>query len=113
MRTVRIMTWNLWWRFADEVRLLAGSKTAPAADGLVLTDAWRYAHDAAPGWTSRRDNPYIAYDVNARIDYLHVGPFGPQGQGAPTCVELAGSDDVDGVRPSDHLAVFGDFRTGD
>lgn len=95
---------------SDEVRLLGGYKTAPAVAGLFLYDAWRYA-DGDLGWTWRRDNPNVptAYGHNARVDYLHVGEFGTSGGGCIVDVQLAGDSPVDGVWPSDHLAVFADL----
>ncbi|HVX43464.1 MAG TPA: endonuclease/exonuclease/phosphatase family protein, partial [Mycobacteriales bacterium] len=95
---------------SDEVRLLSGTKTAPHRSGFILLDAWQFAEDDDPGWTWRRDNPYIRYSFNARIDYLHIAEPGPDGVGVPLRVWVAGNNDVDGVRPSDHLAVVADLK---
>jgi endonuclease/exonuclease/phosphatase family metal-dependent hydrolase len=95
---------------SDEVRLLSGLKTAPAVAGLFLLDAWRGAEDTDPGWTWRRENPHTSkIGLNARIDYLHVGAFGPNGEGTIRQVRLAGHHEVDGVWPSDHAAVVADL----
>lgn len=98
---------------SDEIRLLGGHKTAPYIDGLFFLDAWMFAADRSdPGWTWRRDNPYVAYGPSARIDYLHLGDFGPDGQGEVRSVEVVGDKEVGGVWPSDHLAVVADLSTG-
>jgi endonuclease/exonuclease/phosphatase family metal-dependent hydrolase len=96
---------------SDEVRLLAGFKTAPAVAGLFLVDAWRRAEDAQPGWTWLKDNPHVPaeYAFNARIDYIHVGEPGPAGEGTIGQVGLAGDREVDGIWPSDHAAVVADL----
>lgn len=95
---------------SDEVRLLGGTRTAPHAEGFILLDAWIFAADGDPGWTWRRDNPYIHHSFNARIDYLHIAEPGPDGHGVPLRVGVAGNADIDGVRPSDHLAVVADLK---
>ena len=45
---------------SDELRLLGGLLTAPAAPGLVLIDVWRHADPADPGFTWDRRNDYQA-----------------------------------------------------
>lgn len=96
---------------SDEVRLLGGCKTVPAVPGVFFVDAWRYADDGQPGWTWRRDNPHVpvGYAINGRIDYVHIGEAGPNGEGAVQAIELAGGRPVDGTWPSDHLAVVADI----
>lgn len=95
---------------SDEVRLLGGNKTAPAVPGVFFVDAWRCAEDGQPGWTWRRDNPHVplAYGLNARIDYLHIGAAGPAGEGTIQLIGIAGDRAVGGIWPSDHLAVVAD-----
>lgn len=96
---------------SDEVRLLGGNKTEPPIPGVFFVDAWRYAEDGQPGWTWRRDNPHVppSYALNARIDYLHIGPAGPDGEGTVQTIGLAGDRAIDGIWPSDHLAVVADI----
>jgi hypothetical protein len=83
---------------SDEVPLLCGHRTAPAAPGLVLVDAWRYA-DGGPGWTwDRRINtsPSLASPARASITSLSGyqstagAPFA--GPGSPTPTLSAASD---------------------
>lgn len=95
---------------SDEIRLLGGVHTAPAAPGLVLLDAWRYADPADPGFTWDLRNPYQADSLipSSRIDYVLVG-LPRQGRGRVTSVRLAGTAPVDGVWPSDHFAVVADL----
>jgi endonuclease/exonuclease/phosphatase family metal-dependent hydrolase len=104
---------------SDEMRLLGGYRTAPAVPGLVLLDAWEYADPSAPSVTWDPANPYVArtHEPPARVDYIHVGPAGPDGIGHVRSVRRAGDRPVDGVWPSDHAAVLADLAgpaaTGD
>ena len=96
---------------SDELRLLGGLLTAPAALGLVLIDAWRYADPADPGFTWDRRNGYQASTIlpDSRIDYILVGPH-RQGRGRVQSVRLGGTAPVDGVFPSDHFAVVAELQ---
>jgi endonuclease/exonuclease/phosphatase family metal-dependent hydrolase len=96
---------------SDELRLLGGLLTAPAAPGLVLVDAWRYADPADPGFTWDRRNGYRANSIvpDSRIDYVLVGPH-RQGRGRVLSAGLAGTAPVDGVWPSDHFAVVAELQ---
>ncbi|MFD9317049.1 endonuclease/exonuclease/phosphatase family protein [Streptomyces sp. NPDC060053] len=99
------------WPDSDEVRLLGGTRTASAVPGLVLYDAWDYADPTAPAATWTPENPYAArlLEPAVRIDYIHVGPPGPIGEGHVRHVRRAGLGPVDGVWPSDHAAVVADL----
>jgi endonuclease/exonuclease/phosphatase family metal-dependent hydrolase len=96
---------------SDEVRLLGGLLTAPAAPGLVLVDAWRYAAPADPGYTWHHRNGYLGDSPipDSRIDYILAG-LPRQGRGKVLSAELAGTAPVAGVWPSDHFAVVADLR---
>lgn len=99
---------------SDEVRLLCGSATAPAAPGLVLLDAWRYADRGDPGYTWDRRNGHLGQTavVDARIDYILVGiPLDPT-HGWVRSVRVAADEPVGGVWPSDHFAVVADLSHG-
>lgn len=99
---------------ADEIRLLGGTRTAPAVPGLAFFDAWDYADPTTPSATWDHENPYVhpGLGPSARIDYIHVGaPAGPQGEGTVLGVRRAGAGPVDGVWPSDHAAVVADLAT--
>lgn len=95
---------------SDELRLLGGSLTEPAAPGQVLFDAWRFARADHPGYTWDHRNPYLADDPtpDARIDYILVGPP-RQGRGRVRSARLAGTAPVAGVWPSDHFAVVAEL----
>jgi endonuclease/exonuclease/phosphatase family metal-dependent hydrolase len=96
---------------SDELRLLGGLLTAPAAPGLVLLDSWRYASTSDPGSTWDRRNGYQAHSVipDSRIDYILVGlPHGDRGRVGSAW--LAGDKPVKEVWPSDHFAVVADLR---
>jgi endonuclease/exonuclease/phosphatase family metal-dependent hydrolase len=98
---------------SDEVRLLCGHKTAPAADGFVLIDAWRYASTDADDWTWDRANPHVlsTLEPSARIDYVLVGP--PHGRlGHVLSVRRIGAAPVGGVWPSDHAGVLAELDSG-
>jgi endonuclease/exonuclease/phosphatase family metal-dependent hydrolase len=96
---------------SDEIRLLGGLLTAPAAPGLVLLDAWRFAGLADPGFTWSRRNGYQAESVipDSRIDYILAG-LPRRGRGQVESVRVGGDAPVDGVWPSDHFAVVADLR---
>ncbi|QFQ98183.1 endonuclease [Streptomyces phaeolivaceus] len=102
------------WPDSDEVRLFGGYKTAPAVPGQCFLDAWEYAEPGAPSATWDPANPYVAesFGPRARIDYIHVGPPGPGGLGHVRAVHRAGDAPVDGVWPSDHMAVVADLADG-
>jgi endonuclease/exonuclease/phosphatase family metal-dependent hydrolase len=98
------------WPDSDEVRLLGGYRTAPAAPGEVLLDAWEFADPAAPAATWDPANPYVgAGNPPVRIDYVFVGPPGPGGLGAVRAVRRAADGPVDGVWASDHAAVVAEL----
>lgn len=94
---------------SDELRLLGGHLTAPAAADLVLVDAWRYAEPGDPGHTWDRRNDHIGdAALDARIDYVLVG-LSRVGRGRVRSVRLGGTEPVDGMWPSDHFAVVADL----
>ncbi|MEU9433947.1 endonuclease/exonuclease/phosphatase family protein [Streptomyces sp. NPDC048252] len=99
------------WPDSDEVRLFGGTRTASAVPGQVLYDAWDYADPTAPAATWSPENPYAArvLEPAVRIDYIHVGPPGPVGEGHVRHIRRAGHGPVDGVWPSDHAAVVADL----
>jgi endonuclease/exonuclease/phosphatase family metal-dependent hydrolase len=98
---------------SDELRLLGGLLTAPAAPGLVLIDAWRYADPGDPGFTWDRRNGYQANSIvpDSRIDYVLLGPH-RQRRGRVLSARLGGTAPVDGVWPSDHFAVVAELEPG-
>jgi endonuclease/exonuclease/phosphatase family metal-dependent hydrolase len=95
---------------SDEVRSLTG-RAAPAADGIVFTDAWEVAGEG-PGWTWDPANPYLvdAAWPRRRLDYLLVSWPRPKGIGKVERCRLAGTAPVDDAMPSDHYAVVADLR---
>lgn len=99
------------WPDSDEIRLFGGYRTAPVIPGQVFYDAWQYADPSAPSATWDPANPYVRHDPGVRVDYIHVGPPGPDGLGHVRSVRRAGDGPVDGVWPSDHAAVVADLAT--
>jgi endonuclease/exonuclease/phosphatase family metal-dependent hydrolase len=94
---------------SDELRLLGGHLTAPAAADLVLVDAWRYAEPGDPGHTWDRRNGHIGDTaLDARIDYVLVG-LPRDGRGRVRSVRLGGTEPVDGMWPSDHFAMVAEL----
>lgn len=90
---------------SDEIRQFAGVLTAPFVDDLAFFDAWPVAVDDDPGWTWRKDNPYVEEgNPNARIDYVFVGL-----SARITSAELVGLGDGP-AWPSDHAAVAVELR---
>lgn len=95
----------------DEVRLICGYKTGPAAPGLVLLDAWRFADPARPQgtWDIAHDDSVNFGRRPSCLDYILVGLPGPAGRGWIRTARRAGDTPVDGVWPSDHAAVFAEL----
>ncbi|KAA9155404.1 endonuclease [Amycolatopsis acidicola] len=92
------------WPDSDEIRLLGGYRTEPAAPGLVLLDAWEFAAPGTPAVTWDPRNPYVPDNSpGARIDYVFAGP----GWGCSPW--RAGDGPVGEVWPSDHAAVVADL----
>lgn len=96
---------------SDEVRLLCGHKTAPAREGFVLVDAWRYAAREAMPWTWDRANPYVlaTMEPSARIDYVLVGPPRVGRRGHVRSIRRIGAAPVHGVWPSDHAGLLAEL----
>jgi endonuclease/exonuclease/phosphatase family metal-dependent hydrolase len=99
------------WPDSDEIRLLGGYKTAPAAPGLTLFDAWEYADPSQPSATWDAANPYASahFEPTMRADYIHVAPPGPAGLGHVQSIRRAADKPVANVWPSDHAAVLADL----
>ncbi len=99
---------------SDEMRMLCGHKTAPAREGFVLVDAWRYAPADALPWTWDRANPHVAatMEPSARIDYVLVGPPRSGGRGHVLSVRRVGAEPVGGVWASDHAGVLAELAAG-
>ena len=95
---------------SDEIRMLTG-QAAPPEPPLVFHDAWRVAGEG-PGSTWRNDNPYAVLDLepDRRIDYVLASWPKEGGRGHVVAAHVAGDGPVDGVHPSDHLAVVADLR---
>lgn len=96
---------------SDEIRALTG-RTAPLAPGLVFQDCWELAGDGS-GYTWSSRNPYLADATwpNRRLDYILLSWPRPKGLGKPLAIELVGTNDVNGVTPSDHYGVMVTLRT--
>lgn len=95
----------------DEIRSICGYKTAPAAPGLVLLDAWRFADPALPQGTwdiAHRDSVGFGLRPSC-VDYILVGPPGPGGRGWIRGSRRAADTPVDGVWASDHAAVVAEL----
>jgi endonuclease/exonuclease/phosphatase family metal-dependent hydrolase len=100
---------------SDEIRLLTG-RSDPPVPKLVFHDAWEVAGQAsassATGATWTNDNPYAKLDLepDRRIDYVFAGWPKAGGAGHVTRCTVEALDPVDGVHPSDHLAVVAELR---
>lgn len=89
---------------SDEVRRFSGLQTDPFVEDQAFWDAWQVAVDQDPGWTWRKDCPYIdTGNPNARVDYVFVGL-----SGRVVDARLVGTDRV--TWPSDHAGVLADIR---
>jgi endonuclease/exonuclease/phosphatase family metal-dependent hydrolase len=98
---------------SDEMRLLCGHKTAPAREGFVLLDAWRYAPTGSNPWTWDRANPHVlaTTEPSSRIDYVLVGPPHEQRRGHVRSIGRIGTAPVRGVWPSDHAGLLAELGT--
>jgi endonuclease/exonuclease/phosphatase family metal-dependent hydrolase len=96
---------------SDEIRILTGL-TAPQVPGQVFYDAWQVdrAHD--PGYTWTRANPYTAaaLEPDRRLDYVFVGRPTASGVGHVKRCRLIGTEEVEGMFPSDHYGVVAEIR---
>ena len=70
------------------------------------------ATSSATGATWTNDNPYARLDLepDRRIDYVFVGWPKAGGAGHVTRCTVEALEPVDGVVPSDHLAVLAELR---
>ena len=100
---------------SDEIRMLNGRAATPVPK-LVFHDAWevagRASDSSANGATWSNDNPYAKLDLepDRRIDYVFVGWPKAGGAGHVTSCTVEALEPVDGVVPSDHLAVLAELR---
>jgi endonuclease/exonuclease/phosphatase family metal-dependent hydrolase len=100
---------------SDEIRMLTGRSDPPVAK-LVFHDAWEMAGRASEssdtGATWSNANPYARLDLepDRRIDYVFVGWPKVGGAGHVTSCTVEGLQPVDGIVPSDHLAVLAELR---
>lgn len=95
---------------SDEIRMLTGRASVPVPK-LVFKDAWEVAGEG-PGMTWSNDNPFarLALEPDRRIDHVMVGWPKVGGRGHVVNAELAATDLVDGVQPSDHYGVVVELR---
>jgi endonuclease/exonuclease/phosphatase family metal-dependent hydrolase len=95
---------------ADEIRALTGRRET-FVPRQAFIDSWESAGEG-PGHTWTVENPYAALDLepSRRIDYVFVGFPKHAGAGHAVAARTAGLDPIDGLIPSDHLAVVADLR---
>jgi endonuclease/exonuclease/phosphatase family metal-dependent hydrolase len=96
---------------SDEIRMLTG-RSAVAAPGLVFYDAWEVAGGEGAGHTWCNANRWAAPVLfpDRRIDYVFSAWPRAGGAGHPVRCELIGTEEVDGVLPSDHYGLLTDLR---
>jgi endonuclease/exonuclease/phosphatase family metal-dependent hydrolase len=96
---------------SDEIRMLTGRAAVPEPK-LVFHDAWEAGGDGSPGYTWRNANPYAVKDleIDRRIDFVFAGWPKAGGAGHVTRCTVEGTDEVDGIVPSDHAAVLAELR---
>lgn len=95
---------------SDEMRLLSGVLTDPVVELRSMMDAWRLAPDGDPGWTWRRENPYLTVgNPDARVDHIYFSLDDSGALARITEVGLFGlGPGPTGVWPSDHAGVWAD-----
>lgn len=96
---------------SDEIRRLTGL-ARPPLPGLVFYDAWQVANAHEPGYTWHRSNPYTAaaLEPDRRLDYVFVGRPTAEGVGHVKRCWLVGTEELDGLFPSDHYGVAAEIR---
>jgi endonuclease/exonuclease/phosphatase family metal-dependent hydrolase len=96
---------------SDEIRMLTGQAAVPVP-GVMFRDAWTAAGKTESGATASNTNPFnaAALDRERRIDFVLVGTPKLGGVGHVVNAQLAGDAPVEGMWPSDHLAVVADLR---
>ena len=96
---------------SDEIRQLTGLAAVPVP-GTVFRDAWLAAGNTDLGATASNENPFnaAALDREKRIDYVLVGNPRLGAVGNVLDARVAGNAPVDGLWPSDHLAVVAELR---
>jgi len=96
---------------SDEIRMLTGLAAVPVP-GVMFRDAWRAAGNEDPGYTCSHTDPFFAanLDTEKRIDYVMVGTPKLGGAGQVVAARVDGNRTVDGMWPSDHLAVVAELR---
>lgn len=96
---------------SEEIRMMTGQTTCPV-EGMVFHDAWAFAGDGGPGYTWSNTNPFAAatLEPNRRIDYIFTGWPGKRGAGHIVSCQVTGNTPVDGIWPSDHLALMAELR---
>ena len=96
---------------SEEIRMLTGFTTCPV-EGVVFSDAWRVAGVGSAGFTWDNENEFtrLDFEPDRRIDYIFVGMAGAGGAGHVVDCRLAGDAPVDGIWPSDHIAVVAELR---
>jgi len=96
---------------SDELRMLTGEAAVPVP-GVMFRDAWLAAGNTDPGATASTANPFYAgmLDRDRRIDFVLVGTPKLGGAGHVLDARIAGDAPVEGMWPSDHLAVVTELR---
>jgi len=96
---------------SDEIRMLTGRAAVPV-EKIVFLDGWEVAGAGGPGATWNTINPYAEAELepDRRIDYVFTGWPRQGGAGHVVSCAVAADQPIDGVWPSDHLAVVADLR---
>jgi endonuclease/exonuclease/phosphatase family metal-dependent hydrolase len=96
---------------SDELRMLTGQAAVPVP-GVMFRDAWPAAGRTSPGPTASNANPFnaAALDRDRRIDFVLVGTPKLGGVGHVLDARIAGDTPIEGMWPSDHLAVVAELR---
>jgi endonuclease/exonuclease/phosphatase family metal-dependent hydrolase len=96
---------------SDEIRMMTGLSAGPEP-GIVFRDAWTAPGTEGPGLTWTDANPFARaeHEAERRIDYVFTGWRRDDGAGVPLSCRVAGDEPIDGVWPSDHLAVLAELQ---
>jgi len=94
---------------SNEIRFLRGLASLEGRS-TYFQDAWEAAGGSGYTWDNRNRFAAFAWEPDRRIDYVLVGPPGPDGRGRVESARHAFEAPVGDVFASDHFGVVVDLR---
>ena len=94
---------------SNEIRFLRGLASLEGRS-TYYRDAWEVGDGSGHTWDNRNRFAAFAWEPDRRIDYVLVGPPGPDGRGRVESARLAFEAPVGDVFASDHFGVMAELR---